>query len=192
MLLHRLVMTLIASSPPAFSNYICIPSQPGVFLLDICRIASFTSISNTSGSSSYKFSLKISFILGSLFFYLFFVSFSSETTLPVLSFIEPQLELRDPVIYFISLNRSLVLPIFLLSSICLYLYMLLCSLYCLTLFWKAVFIFLYSSYLPLLRISFRSYAIFKASLDSHLETFQWLILFNKLLWFNIVLISAFI
>ena len=64
MLFHRLVMTLIASSPPVFRNSIGIPSQPVAFLLDICHIASFTSISNTSGSS-YKFSLKISFILGS-------------------------------------------------------------------------------------------------------------------------------
>ena len=123
MLLHRLVMTRIASSPPALRNYIGIPSQPGAFLLDICRIASFTSISNTSGSSSYKFSLKISIILGYLlytfsvyYFHLFFISFSFEITLPVLSFIAPQLELRYPVISFISLNRSLVLPI-LLSSI---------------------------------------------------------------------------
>ena len=51
MLLHRFVMTLIASSPPAFRNSIGIPSQPGAFLLDMCCIASFTSISNTSGSS---------------------------------------------------------------------------------------------------------------------------------------------
>ena len=103
-------MTLISSSPPSFINYIGIPSQLGAFQLDICRIASFTSISNTSGSSSYQFSLKISFILESFlyrfsvyFCHLFFISFSSETTLPVLSFIIPQLELREPVISFISL-----------------------------------------------------------------------------------------
>ena len=128
-------MTLIASSPPAFMNSISIPSQPRAFLLDICRFDSFTSISNTSGSSSYQLSLQILFILGSLLYrfsvyccYLFFILFSSETTLQVLSFIEPQLELRDPVISFISLNRSLVLPILLLSSICLHLSMMLCSL----------------------------------------------------------------
>ena len=51
-------MTLIASSPPAFRKYIGIPSQPGDFILDIYRIASFTYIYNTSGSPSYKFSLK--------------------------------------------------------------------------------------------------------------------------------------
>ena len=58
-------MTLIASSPPPFMNTIDIPSQPGDFLLDICRIASFTDISNTLGSSSYKLYFKISFILRS-------------------------------------------------------------------------------------------------------------------------------
>ena len=47
--MHRLVMTLIASLPPDFMKSIGIPSQPGTFLLDICRIDSFTSISNTSG-----------------------------------------------------------------------------------------------------------------------------------------------
>ena len=124
MLLHRLVMTLIASSPPAFRNSIGIPSQPGDFLFDICRIASFTYISNSSDSSSYKFSLKISFILGYFLYrfsvyrcHLFFIYFSSETTLPVLSFIAPQLQLRDYVISFISLKRSLILPIFI--TICL-------------------------------------------------------------------------
>ena len=178
MLLHRLVMTLIASSHPAFRNSIGIPLQPRYFLLDIYRIASFTFISNTSGSSSYKFSLKISFILGSLLYkfsvyycHLFLISFSSETTLPVLSLIAPQLELCGHVISFISLNRSLVLPILLLSSICLHLSMILCSLSCLAFFWNAAFSFLYSSYFPLLRISFRSCAIFKASSDRHLETF---------------------
>ena len=128
-------MTLIDSSPPAFRNSIGIPSQPGAFLLDICRIAYCTSISNTSGSSSYKFSLKISFILGYFLYrfsvyccHLFFISFYSVYTLPVLSFIAPQLELRYTVIFFISLNRYLVLPILLLSSICLHLNMIL-SLY---------------------------------------------------------------
>ena len=113
MILPRLVMTLIASSPPAFRNSICISSQPGAFLLNICRILSFTSISNISDSSSYKLSLKLSLILGFLLYsfsvycyHLFFISFSSETTLPVLSYITPQLELHDPVIYFISLNSQ--------------------------------------------------------------------------------------
>ena len=126
MIFHRLVMTLITSSPPDFINSIGIPSQPGALLLDICRIDSVTSISNISGSSSYKFSLKISFILGSFQYrfsvyccHLFFISFSSETILPVLCFIAHQFDLRDPVIYFIYLNSFLVLPILLLSSICL-------------------------------------------------------------------------
>ena len=174
MILHILVATLIASSPPAFRNSIGIPSQPGAFLLDICRIASFTYISNTLGSSSYKFLLKISFILGSLLYifsvyccHLFFISFSYKTTLPVLSFITPQLELRDPIISFISLNSSLVLPILLLSSICLHLYMMIYSLFCIDFFWNAA----HSSYVPLESISFRYCAIFKASSDIHLETF---------------------
>ena len=150
MLLHRLDTTIIASSLPAFRNSIGIPSQPGAFLLDICRIASYTSIYNTSGSSSYKFSLQISFILGSHLYifsvyccHLFFISYSSETTLPVLSFIAPQFELRDPVISFICLNRSLFLPILLLSSICLQLSMMLFSLSCLVFFWNAIFSFLF-------------------------------------------------
>ena len=49
MLSHIFDMTLNASSPPAFRNSIGIPSQPGAFQLDMCCIASFTSISNTSG-----------------------------------------------------------------------------------------------------------------------------------------------
>ena len=149
MLFHRLVMTIIASPPPGFRNYIGITSQPGAFLLDICRIASFTSISNTSGSSSYKFILKISFILGSFLYrfsvyccHLFFISFYSETTLPVLSCIALQLELRDPVISFISLNRSLILTILLLSSIFFHLSMMLCSLSCLAFFWNSALSFL--------------------------------------------------
>ena len=61
-----LLQSYDSSSPPTFMNYIGIPSGTGDVLLDIFRIASFISNYNTSGSSSYKFSLKISFILGSL------------------------------------------------------------------------------------------------------------------------------
>ena len=51
-------MTFTASSPPAFRSYMGIPSHPADFRLDMCLSASFTSISITSGSSSYMFSLK--------------------------------------------------------------------------------------------------------------------------------------
>ena len=64
--------------------------------------------------------------------------------------------------------------------------------YCLAFFWNAAFSFLYSSYFPLLRISFRSCEIFKASPDSHLETF-FLLTFGTFLYavsFNIFRISS--
>ena len=111
----------------------------------------------------YRFSVYCSHI--------FFIFYSSETTLRILNFIASQLEFRDPVISFISLKKYHVLPILLLSSICLHLSMMLCSLSCLVFFWDAAFNFLYSSYLSLLNISFRSCAIFKASSDRHLEIF---------------------
>ena len=153
-------------------------SIPAAFLFDMCRSASFMSDSNTSGSSSYTVSMKVSFTLGSLLYspsvyccHLSFTSLSSATTFPGLDFMAPHLALRDLVMCLISLKRSLVLPILLLSSICLHFCCMLIYLPFLALLWKAAFNILYFLSSPLFLAFLRSSAIFIASSDSHFVTF---------------------
>ena len=134
MQLHEPVMPFTASSSSAFRSYMG-TSHPADFRLYMCLSASFTSISITSGSSSYMCSLKESVAFGSLLYsssvyccHISFTSFPSVTTFPVLSFMAPHLELWDPVISLMSLYRSFVLPILLFSSTSLHFSFKLCSL----------------------------------------------------------------
>ena len=69
--------------------------------------------------------------------HIYFTSFPSVTTFPLLIFMARHLELcEDPVITLISLYRSLVLPILLLSSTWLHFSFMHCTLSCLALLWK--------------------------------------------------------
>ena len=167
MQLYKPVRTFTASSPPAFRSSMGIPSHHAAFRFDMCLRASYNSISFTSGSSSYIFSLKESVAFGSLLTsssgycsHISFTSFPPVTTFPVLSIMAPHLELYVPVISLISLYRSLVFRILLLSLICRHFSFMLCSLSCLALLWKTAFSILYSLSSPLLRTSLRSPAIF--------------------------------
>ena len=148
MQLHKPVMTFTASSPPAFRSSMGIPSHPADFRSDICLSASFTSVSITSGSSSciYVFvegvrcvwvpSVELFRALLPYFFHLLLFRYHlpRDQLHGSTSFTVGSCNLFD-----FSEQVSLVLPILLLSSICLHFSFRLCSLSCLALLWKAAF-----------------------------------------------------
>ena len=87
--------------------------------------------------------------------------------LPFLSFIEPIFEWNVPLLYLIFLERSLVFPILLFSSISLHWLLRKSFLSVLAILWNSAFRCLYLSFSPLLLTSLLFTAICKASSDSH-------------------------
>ena len=84
-----------------------------------------------------------------------------------LSFIEPIFAWNDPLVSIIFLNRSLVFPILLFSSISLHWWLRKVFLSLLAILWNSAFKWVYLSFSPLLFASLLFIAICKASSDSH-------------------------
>ena len=110
--------------------------------------------------------------------HLFLISSASVRSIPFLSFIEPIFAWNVPLLSLIFLERSLVFPILLFSSISLHWSLRKAFLSLLAILWKSAFRWIYSSFSPLPFASLLSSVICKASWDNHfafLHFFFWYI-----------------
>ena len=98
--------------------------------------------------------------------HLFLISSASVRSIPFLSFIEPIFAWHVPLVSLIFLERSLVFPILLFSSISLH-WSLRKAFLSLLAIWNSAFKWDYLSFSPLLFASLLFTAICKASSDSH-------------------------
>ena len=113
-----------------------------------------------------------------------FLFSASVRSIPFLSFIEPIFARNVPLVSLIFLNRSLVFPILLFSSIFLHWSLRMAFLFLLGILWNSAFRWVYLSFSPLpLAFLFFS-AIYKASSDNHFA-------FCHLFFFGMVLVIAF-
>ena len=110
--------------------------------------------------------------------HLFLISSALVILIPFLSFIEPIFAWNVPLLSLIFLERSLVFPILLFSSISLHWSLRKAFLSLLAILWKSAFRWIYSSFSPLPFASLLSSVICKASWDNHfafLHFFFWYI-----------------
>ena len=119
-----------------------------------------------------------SFLYGSSVYscHLFLVSYASVRSMPFLSFIEPIFAWNVPLVSLIFLNRSLVFPILLFSSISLHWSVKKAFLSLPVIFWNSAIKCVYLSFSPLLFTSLLFTATCKASSDSHFAFFAFVFL----------------
>ena len=112
--------------------------------------------------------MKIFLYSSSVYFcHLFLISSASLRSMPFLSFLVPIFAWNVPLVSLIFLNRSLVFPILLCSSISLQWSLSKAILSLLAILWNSAFKWVYLSFSPLPFTSLLCSAIFQASSDKH-------------------------
>ena len=164
---HIECSTFTASSFRIWNSSTGIPSPPLALFIMMLPKAPFTSHSRMSGSRWVITPLWLSgkwksFLYCSSVYscHLFVISYASIRSIPILSFTEPIFAWNIPLVSLIFLERSLVFPILLFSSLSLH-----WSLF--AILWNSAFKWVYLSFSPLPLASLLYSAICKASSDSH-------------------------
>ena len=171
---HIKCSTFTATSFRIWNSSTGIPSPPlALFVVKLPK-AHLISHSTMSGSrwvitSSWSSGSWRSFLNSSSVYScnLFLISAASVRSIPFLSFIETIFAWSVPLASLIFLNRSLVFPILLFSSISLHLSLSKAFLSLLAILWNSAFKWVYLSFSPLFFSSLLFTAICKASSESH-------------------------
>ena len=171
------MLTFITSSSRIWNSSTGIPSPPLALFVVMLPKAYLTSHSRMYGSRWVITPLWFSgtwrsFLYSSSVYscYLFLISSASIRSLQFLSFIEPIFAWNVRLVSLIFLQRSLVFPILLFSSISLHWSMRKAFLSLLAILWNSAFKWVYLSFSTLLFTSLLFTAICKASSDSY---FAW-------------------
>ena len=167
---HIECSTFTASSFRIWNSSTGIPSRPLALFVVMLSKGHLTSHSRMSGfrwvfTPSWLSGSWRSFLYSSSVYscHLFLISSASVQCILFLSFIKPIFAWNVPLVSLIFLNRSLVLPILLFSSIYLHWSLRKAFLSLLAILWNSIFRCLYLSFSPLLLASLHFRAICKAS-----------------------------
>ena len=171
--------TLTASSFRIWKSSTGIPSPPLALFVVMLLKAHLTSHSRMSGSRwvitpSSLSGLWRSFLYSSSVYYchLFLISSASVRSILFLSFIEPIFAWNVPLVSLIFLNRSLVFPILLFSSISLHWSLRKAFLSLLAILWNSAFKQVYLPFSPLPFTSLVLTAVYKAFSDNNFAFFH--------------------